>query len=56
MKGYLNEPKLTAESFDAEGWYHTGDIVIHEEGSFTVVDRLKNLIKVKGFQVQLLVH
>ena len=52
MKGYLNNPQATAETIDADGWLHTGDIaVIDEDGHVTIVDRLKELIKYKGFQV-----
>jgi len=52
MKGYLNNAEATAETIDAEGWLHTGDIAeVDEEGMFEIVDRLKELIKYKGFQV-----
>jgi acyl-CoA synthetase (AMP-forming)/AMP-acid ligase II len=52
MKGYLNRPEATAATVDAEGWLHTGDIgYADEDGHFYVVDRAKELIKYKGFQV-----
>ncbi|WP_137702911.1 AMP-binding protein [Marimonas lutisalis] len=52
MKGYWKNPKATAETLDAEGWLHTGDIVrFDEDGQMYVTDRLKELIKYKGFQV-----
>ena len=52
MKGYLNDPDATAVTVTADGWLRTGDIgVIDAEGRLTIVDRLKELIKVKGFQV-----
>ena len=52
MKGYLNNPEATSEALDADGWLHTGDIAsVDENGIFTIVDRLKELIKYKGYQV-----
>ncbi|MBT7879444.1 MAG: AMP-binding protein [Gammaproteobacteria bacterium] len=52
MTGYLNNPTATAETVDADGWLHTGDIaIIDEYGHMTIVDRMKELIKYKGFQV-----
>ncbi|MFY9331155.1 MAG: AMP-binding protein [Candidatus Nanopelagicales bacterium] len=52
MKGYLNNPEATAATIDVDGWLHTGDVaVVDELGHFTIVDRVKELIKYKGFQV-----
>lgn len=52
MQGYLNRPDATAEMLDADGWLHTGDVAtVTHEGVFRIVDRLKELIKYKGYQV-----
>ncbi|KAK9511844.1 hypothetical protein O3M35_000426 [Rhynocoris fuscipes] len=51
-KGYIDNPKANEESIDKDGWFHTGDIGYYDEdGYFYVVDRLKDMIKVKGYQV-----
>ncbi len=51
MKGYLNNPEATAATVDSEGWLHTGDIAEVRDGAFYIVDRVKELIKYKGYQV-----
>ena len=52
VMGYLNNPEATADTFDADGWLHTGDqAVIDEEGLVTITDRIKEMIKVKGIAV-----
>ena len=52
MKGYLGRPEATAETVDAEGWLHTGDVaLVDDDGFFFIVDRAKELIKYKAFQV-----
>jgi acyl-CoA synthetase (AMP-forming)/AMP-acid ligase II len=52
MKGYFNKPEATAACLSADGWFRTGDVaVIDENGWFSIVDRVKELIKYKGLQV-----
>jgi acyl-CoA synthetase (AMP-forming)/AMP-acid ligase II len=52
MAGYLNNEEATASTVDREGWLHTGDVaVVDSDGYFQIVDRLKELIKYKGYQV-----
>ena len=52
MPGYLNNESATASTIDTDGWLHTGDVGhVDKDGHFTIVDRLKELIKYKGFQV-----
>jgi acyl-CoA synthetase (AMP-forming)/AMP-acid ligase II len=52
MKGYLNNPEATRATVDDEGWLHTGDIArVDADGHFFIVDRVKELIKYKGWQI-----
>jgi acyl-CoA synthetase (AMP-forming)/AMP-acid ligase II len=52
MAGYLNNAEATAATIDADGFLHTGDIAtVDGHGVFRIVDRLKELIKYKGYQV-----
>jgi acyl-CoA synthetase (AMP-forming)/AMP-acid ligase II len=52
MKGYLNNDEATAATIDSDGWLLTGDVAeVDSDGYVTIVDRLKELIKYKGFQV-----
>jgi long-chain acyl-CoA synthetase len=51
-KGYLNKPEATQEVFDAEGWFHSGDIAIMDQDGYAyIVDRKKDMINVGGEKV-----
>ncbi len=52
MLGYLENPQATAETLDSDGFLHTGDVAtVSAEGYVSIVDRVKELIKYKGYQV-----
>ena len=50
MKGYFEDPEATAQTIDADGWLHTGDIgVMDARGNVRITDRLKDMYVVGGF-------
>jgi acyl-CoA synthetase (AMP-forming)/AMP-acid ligase II len=52
MRGYLADEEATAATLTADGWLKTGDVArVEEGGAFRIVDRVKELIKYKGYQV-----
>jgi long-chain acyl-CoA synthetase len=52
FSGYDNDPEATAAVLDADGWLHTGDVAVaDEDGHLSLVDRIKDLIIVSGFNV-----
>ncbi|XP_033217677.1 4-coumarate--CoA ligase 1-like isoform X2 [Belonocnema kinseyi] len=52
MKGYCDAPDSTKSVIDKDGWLHSGDVGYYDEdGYFYIVDRIKELIKYKGYQV-----
>jgi len=51
MTSYVDNPAATAEILSADGWLRTGDICYVSDGKWYVVDRAKELIKVRGWQV-----
>ena len=52
MKGYYKRPEATAKTMSSDGWLKTGDVgVMSEDGFFKIVDRIKDMILVSGFNV-----
>lgn len=52
MLGYIGDEKATRDTIDSEGWLHTGDVAYYDDDKqFFIVDRIKELIKYKGYQV-----
>jgi len=52
MLGYLDNDEATAETIRSDGFMHTGDIIrVDPDGAIYIIDRMKELLKVKGFQV-----
>lgn len=50
MQGYFEDPEQTAKTIDADGWLHTGDVAaLDEEGRLRILDRLKDIVIVGGF-------
>jgi long-subunit acyl-CoA synthetase (AMP-forming) len=57
LAGYIGDDEANAAAFDSEGWLKTGDLCyIDQDGFLFVVDRLKELIKYKAYQVCSLVY
>ena len=52
MQGYFEDPEATAKAIDADGWLHTGDVAaISSDGKLRILDRLKDIVLVGGFNV-----
>ena len=52
MPGYYQNEEATKECFTEDSWFRTGDVVYFDEsGDIFIVDRIKDMIKVKGYQV-----
>ena len=52
MRGYAHRPEATAESIDADGWFHSGDVgIMDEDGFLSIVDRTKDMLLYNGYNV-----
>lgn len=52
MKGYIDNQTATRDAIDNKGWLHSGDIGFYDKDAFFfITDRMKELIKYKGFQI-----
>jgi long-chain acyl-CoA synthetase len=52
MRGYAHRPEATAESIDADGWFHSGDVgILDDDGYLSIVDRTKDMLLYKGYNV-----
>jgi long-chain acyl-CoA synthetase len=51
FSGYWRQPEATADVLEEDGWFHTGDVGILDDGNLYLVDRKKDLILVSGFNV-----
>jgi len=57
MAGYFNNEEATTSTLDSKGWLRTGDVCyIDNDGFIFIVDRLKELIKYKGYQVSYIMN
>ena len=57
MKGYCGDRQATSATFDDDGFLHTGDVGYYDEDRFFyIVDRIKELIKFKGYQVIIIIN